>query len=442
MMRDDWVEVELGSVFPIKYGKGLPTKVLLDRGFPVFGANGIIGYYTEYKYEDEQILISCRGAASGTINISPKKCFVTNNSLIVEIPEKVKVERKFLFYALKSANKSKIITGSAQPQVTINNANTLKILIAPLSEQRAIVAKIEKLLSELDNGIANFKNAKAKLEIFRQAVLKKAFEGELTNRWREKKSVSISEWNYIKLGNILLTIDGDRGKNYPKKHNFLNSGYCLFLSTKNVRKGKFIFDENIFITKDKDQQLGSGKLKRNDVVITTRGTLGNVALYDDNIKYENIRINSGMLILRVNDPKELSPHYLMQFINSPAFFYQLKKKQSGTAQPQIPANVFREILINLPNSIEEQFQIIMEIESRLSVCDKMTEIIDQSLEKAEALRQSILKKAFEGKLLSEDEVAACRREADWEPAQTLLERIRKDKAGGGNRARTRKKRST
>ncbi len=84
----------------------------------------------------------------------------------------------------------------------------------------------------------------------------------------------------------------------------------------------------------------------------------------------------------------------------------------------------------------------MVIESRLSICDKMTEIIDQSLEKAGALRQSILKKAFEGKLLSEDELAACRREADWEPAQELLERIREDKAEGGKKARAGKKRAT
>lgn len=80
-------------------------------------------------------------------------------------------------------------------------------------------------------------------------------------------------------------------------------------------------------------------------------------------------------------------------------------------------------------SIQEQTAIVAAIESRLSVCDKLAESIDQSLEKAEALRQSILKKAFAGKLLSEAELAACRREPDWEPAQKLLERIQKDKSG-------------
>ena len=125
-MREDWIEVELGEVFNITYGKGLPTSKLTKEGFPVFGANGIIGYYTEYKYEEKQVLISCRGAASGKINISPEKCFITNNSLIVESSGDF-ISKEYLYFILSGANRSKIVTGSAQPQVTINNANPLII---------------------------------------------------------------------------------------------------------------------------------------------------------------------------------------------------------------------------------------------------------------------------------------------------------------------------
>ena len=76
-----WIAVSLRDIGALKYGSGLPTSKLLPKGFPVFGANGIIGYFDEYMYEDEQLLISCRGANSGTINVSPRRCFVTNNSL-------------------------------------------------------------------------------------------------------------------------------------------------------------------------------------------------------------------------------------------------------------------------------------------------------------------------------------------------------------------------
>ena len=302
-----------------------------------------------------------------------------------------------------------------------------KFPLVSVPEQKAIVKKIEELFSSLDSGIADLKKAQNQLVIYRQAVLKKAFEGELTKEWREKNDIKREKWNTNKLGEVLKTIDGDRGKNYPKKHDLLNKGYCLFLSTKNVRQGEFVFKENLFITKEKDDLLRGGKLERNDVVLTTRGTLGNVALYDSKINFNNIRINSGMLILRVNNQSELSQPFLMQFINSSLFFQQLKAKQSGTAQPQIPARVLREIEIEIPNDIKEQHQIVQEIESRLSVCDTVEKDIADSLEKAQALRQSILKKAFEGKLLSEEEITACKQHKDYEPASVLLEKIKAEK---------------
>jgi type I restriction enzyme S subunit len=89
----------------------------------------------------------------------------------------------------------------------------------------------------------------------------------------------------------------------------------------------------------------------------------------------------------------------MKFITSPVFINQLKKMQTGTAQPQIPANILREIQIPLP-TFEEQHLIVQEIESRLSVADKMEEQIKTSLQQAEALKQSILKKAFSGELVT------------------------------------------
>ena len=89
---------KLGEICGIVYGKGLPTKNLKTKGFPVFGANGIIGYYDSFLYEEEQVLISCRGAYSGKINISPKQCFITNNSLVITPKEENKVNKKYLYY--------------------------------------------------------------------------------------------------------------------------------------------------------------------------------------------------------------------------------------------------------------------------------------------------------------------------------------------------------
>lgn len=94
------------------------------------------------------------------------------------------------------------------------------------------------------------------------------------------------------IDNLFDIIDGDRGKNYPKSDELFSEEYCLFLNTKNVTKNGFSFDTKQFITKTKDKLLRKGKLERYDIVLTTRGTVGNVAYYDELIKYKHLRINS------------------------------------------------------------------------------------------------------------------------------------------------------
>ena len=111
------------------------------------------------------------------------------------------------------------------------------------------------------------------------------------------------DWQEVKLGELpIKIIDNDRGENYPQKNEFSNEGHCLFLNTKNVTKSGFSFSKLNFITEQKDKILRQGKLQRKDLVLTTRGTVGNVAYYNEKISYNNIRINSGMVIIR---PMEL-----------------------------------------------------------------------------------------------------------------------------------------
>ncbi len=125
----------------------------------------------------------------------------------------------------------------------------------------------------------------------------------------------MDSFHFIKFSDAPVTlIDGDRGKNYPKRSDMHSSGYCLFLDTKNVTSdGGFNFSECKFITKDKDLLLRKGKLEKYDIVLTTRGTLGNVAFYSDRVKYDHIRINSGMLIFRITSENVL-PIYLYQYL--------------------------------------------------------------------------------------------------------------------------------
>ncbi len=142
-------------------------------------------------------------------------------------------------------------------------------------------------------------------------------------------------------------IDGDRGKNYPKRDEFFCSEHCLFLNASNVTQKGFDFSDCQFITKEKDIDLRKGKLQRGDVVLTTRGTLGNTAYYNNSVPYDHVRINSGMVIFRCNTEKIL-PSYLFHFLRSPSFFAQVNSLRSGAAQPQLPIRDIKSIKLPLP----------------------------------------------------------------------------------------------
>ena len=143
-------------------------------------------------------------------------------------------------------------------------------------------------------------------------------------------------WQELPFGHApLQIIDGDRGKAYPKHGDFSDEGHCLFLTVTNVTKSGFEFSECQFISEQKDEELRKGKLERNDVVLTTRGTLGNAALYHDNVPFDHVRINSGMVVIRT-DPSRLLPSFLYGYLRSPGFERQVEQLRSGVAQPQLP----------------------------------------------------------------------------------------------------------
>lgn len=183
-------------------------------------------------------------------------------------------------------------------------------------------------------------------------------------------------------------IDGDRGGNYPKGNEFSEIGYCLFLNAGNVTTSGFSLEQCSFITEVKDNLLRKGKLKRNDIILTTRGTVGNVAFYDTNIPYEHIRINSGMVIFRAN-PDEILPKYLYAFLRSNYFMRQVLSLRSGSAQPQLPIRDMRKIKIPIPSILEQEriVDIIYCLDDKIELNRRMNETL-------EAIAQALFKAWF------------------------------------------------
>ena len=186
----------------------------------------------------------------------------------------------------------------------------------------------------------------------------------------------------------LKIIDGDRGVNYPKKADFLPLGHCLFLNTGNVTDRGFDFVDTSFINAERDKVLRKGKLKRFDVVLTTRGTVGNVGFYDENVSFDHVRINSGMVIFRPNTAK-LEPRFLYLCLRSPLFKNQVKVLTTGSAQPQLPMRDINRIRLPIPPISEQKA-----IASTLGALDDKIELNRRMNKTLEAMAQTIFRDWF------------------------------------------------
>lgn len=196
------------------------------------------------------------------------------------------------------------------------------------------------------------------------------------------------EWKEVDIEQTTIEIiDGDRGKNYPKNNELTNSGYCLFLSAANVTKNGLQFSNNSFITKEKDALLRKGKLMPKDIVLTTRGTVGNVGFYSDDVPYPNMRINSGMVIIRPGE--DFDTMFLYQYLRSCYFRAQITQFQSGSAQPQLPISTLQKMKVIKPD-IDAQRRIA----SILSSLDRKIELNNKINADLEEMAQAIFKNWF------------------------------------------------
>ncbi len=190
------------------------------------------------------------------------------------------------------------------------------------------------------------------------------------------------------IGEMAQIIDGDRGKNYPKQHEFFDSGYCLFLNTGNVTRSGFSFEHNQFITQEKCDALRKGKLQRGDIVYTTRGTVGNAALYSMAVPYDHIRINSGMVIIRP-DEAIVYTEFLYHILKSSYYRPFFKQYCTGSAQPQLPIKNFSKIVLDIP-----ELPVQKQIAGILSTYDDLIENSRRQIKLLEEAAQRLYKEWF------------------------------------------------
>ncbi|HDR4726443.1 restriction endonuclease subunit S [Bacillus cereus group sp. Sample62] len=195
-------------------------------------------------------------------------------------------------------------------------------------------------------------------------------------------------WEYVKIEDVFQAIDGDRGKNYPNENDFLSNGHCLFLDTKNVTKKGFSFKKRKFISNEKDNSLRNGKLVRNDIVMTSRGTIGNISLYDESVPFKNVRINSAMLILRPKN-EGICNKYWIQLLRGKVLEEFIRKVKVGSAQPHITKKSLNSLKVLIPKCIEEQQKIAHILTSVDDAIEKTEAIIEQTEEVKKGLMQQL-----------------------------------------------------
>jgi type I restriction enzyme S subunit len=200
------------------------------------------------------------------------------------------------------------------------------------------------------------------------------------------------DWHIYRYADIGQVIDGDRGHHYPSKDELKNDGFCLFLNAGNVTRFGFRFDHCEFISRTKNNALSKGKLARNDIVLTTRGTLGNFAVYLDDIKFEHIRINSGMVILR-NRSESNSIRFQYEMLRSHVLRHQIERISFGSAQPQLTVGGINDLLIPLPRTLAEQETIA----GALSDADAWIESLEQLIGKKRQIKQGAMQELLTGK---------------------------------------------
>ena len=479
-MREDWIICALGELFetvtgntPSKkendnYGSEIPfiKPPQIDNNFLKTSSEflSLKGKSKARVLPINSVLVTCIGNL-GRIGIN--KTEVAFNQQINAIKPLLGIESKFTFYQAQSVNfrnqLEKLSTSTTVSLVNKTSFNSIKFKIAPLVEQKAIVKKIEALFSSLDSGISDLKKAQSQLVIYRQAVLKKAFEGELTKDWREKQTnlpssdelleqikeerqkhhkLQLEVWKeavklWEKNGNSKKPSRLKKLIEYPTIEQsgtlpILNLGELVFqISNKMMPNeapefpfiGMDCLEKNAlkphFTYKFKEFKSAGNWFNNNHVLY------GRLRPYLNKVyqaEYEGVA--SGEFII-LETIKSFNPNYLKLILHQQDFVHWSNNQSAGD-KPRVKFDQIALYPIKVPTT-KEQHQIVQEIESRLSVCDKVEESIKESLEKAIALRQSILKKAFEGKLLSEEEIAKCKQDKDYEPASVLLEKIRAEK---------------
>lgn len=373
-MNKDWEIKKLGDVCEIYQPQTISTKQLIENGkYSVYGANGIIGNYDKYNHEESEVLLTCRGATCGSVNISEPFSWINGNAMVIH-PKSTDISKQFLTFILCSLDYSLIITGAAQPQITRQTLSPTLIPVPPLEEQKRIVKILDEKIAQLEtiktNAQTNLQNAK---DLF-QSQLTRAFNN--------------TTWEKAKLEDIALDFSRGKSKHRPRNDKCLFGGDYPFIQTGDIRNAdKYVTD---YTETYNETGLAQSKLwQKGTLCITIAANIAETAILSFPCCFPDSVI--GFI------PNEKLTtvdfvYYLIQFFKS-----ELQKMSKGAAQDNLNLAKFENMNFPLP-PLPEQKRIVEQLDSLSEKTKALQNIYEQMLLDCEELKQSFLCKAFAGEL--------------------------------------------
>lgn len=397
--------ISKGSRSLSKIGLDYSSAKLLPKGTILFSSRAPIGYTVIAKNE--------LATNQGFKNLIPTKSL---NSEYVY----------YYFQTLKS-QAEKVASGTTFLELSATKFSLLPFPLAPLEEQQRIVLKIESLLSEHNEAEKGLQRAKKQLEIYKQALLKNAFKGRLTEQWRKENSTGTFKeplskdnlmpykWKYTKIENISSFIGSGStpkgGRNVYKKEGI------PFIRSQNIYPNSFLQDDLVFISESINLKMKRTQTQPKDVLLNITGaSIGRCAYIPENFKEGNV--NQHVCIIRTI-PEYINYKYLTYLLNSPEIQSLIKKINSGATREALNLAQIRNIDIPICN-VQEQEQVVLHLDSKFTLIKNLEDSINKELLNLEKLKHSILNEAFNGKLVPQNE--------NEESAFNLLNQIKTEKA--------------
>ena len=356
--------------------KRIEGKKLADL-FPYYGATGQVGYIDDYLIDGEYVLLGEDGApflntfAQKAYLISGKS-WVNNHAHILQS----KTDNRFLCYYLNCFDYKGYVCGTTRLKLTQGQMKSIPVPVPPIEEQRRIVTRIEELFSELDSAVETLQKTRQQLEVYRQAVLKEAFDG-----FAEKTTVR-------EMTSIVTS--GSRG--WAK---YYSDNGAMFIRIGNLTHSGIGIDfsdiQHLCLPENAEGR--RSRLVQGDILVSITADLGSIGLIPENIG--EAYINQHIALVRFNNKKQ--SRFMAWYFRSDCGQKELLKNKRGAGKLGLGLDDIRDSLV--PVVSDEVAELtVANIESRLSVCDGIEKTINEALQQAEAMRQSILKKAFEGRL--------------------------------------------